>query len=113
MADSDQESPLVITLMLVAPAVCSENPSGIAKSTETHVRPILIERCQNVTVQTSNPDCCDWIESGPGASGSGPVVPGQPEQSLLLHAIRYSDSSLQMPPDGSCRRKRLRCCRSG
>lgn len=94
----------VITLMLVAPAVCSENPSADSeKYFETHVRPILIERCQ----ECHGPDeqsgllRLDRIPDLNRASGSGPVVvPGQPEQSLLLHAIRYSDSSLQMPPDG-------------
>ena len=30
---------------------------------------------------------------------SGPViVPGDPEKSRLIHAVRHTDSSLQMPP---------------
>ena len=35
-----------------------------------------------------------------GDTGQAIVVPGHPEQSLLITAIRYTDEQLQMPPDG-------------
>src|ERR1041385_2360744 len=36
-----------------------------------------------------------WMKGGE----SGPViVPGNPEKSRLIHAVRYTDSTLQMPP---------------
>ncbi len=35
-----------------------------------------------------------------GDTGSA-IVPGKPDESLLITAIRYSDESLQMPPDGA------------
>src|SRR5437870_76854 len=38
-----------------------------------------------------------WQEGG----HSGPaVVPGQPEKSLLLKAVRHTDAELKMPPKG-------------
>lgn len=35
-----------------------------------------------------------------GGKAGPPVVPGQPDASLLMAAVRYQDESLQMPPDG-------------
>lgn len=70
---------------------------------ETHVRPLLIKHC----VECHGPDDqsgelrLDRRSSIEKGGGSGPVVvPGQPLQSSLIRAIRYSDLSMQMPPDG-------------
>lgn len=70
---------------------------------ETHIRPLLIERC----IECHGPEDQSGelrLDSPPDfnrSDGSGPVlVPGQPEQSLLIKAIKYNDSSIQMPPDG-------------
>ncbi|MCH2398970.1 MAG: DUF1549 domain-containing protein, partial [Pirellulales bacterium] len=38
-----------------------------------------------------------WIEGGDSGT---PIVPGDPEASLLINAIRYENVELQMPPDG-------------
>ncbi len=70
---------------------------------ESKIRPVLIESCYE----------CHSVESGKAKGGlrlddreavlrggdSGPaVVPGNPEKSLLLAAIRHSDPDLEMPP---------------
>jgi hypothetical protein len=70
---------------------------------ESKIRPILVEHCLE----------CHSIESGKAKGGlrlddreallrggdSGPaLVPGKPEESLLLAAIRHSDPDLEMPP---------------
>ena len=34
-----------------------------------------------------------------GASGPA-IVPGKPDDSLLIQAVRYADPDLQMPPKG-------------
>lgn len=70
---------------------------------ESKIRPVLVEHCLE----------CHSIESGKAKGGlrlddreavlrggdSGPgVVPGKPDESLLLAAIRHSDPDLEMPP---------------
>ncbi len=63
---------------------------------ETHVRPLLIKRCQSCHSAADDTlegglaldSRAGWQEGG----DSGPaVVPGDPEASLLVRAIRYSD----------------------
>jgi len=70
---------------------------------ESKIRPVLVQHCYE----------CHSIESGKAKGGlrlddreavlrggdSGPaLVPGKPEESLLLAAIRHSDPDLEMPP---------------
>ncbi|MBL9117850.1 MAG: DUF1553 domain-containing protein [Verrucomicrobiaceae bacterium] len=70
---------------------------------ESQVRPVLIKRCYE----------CHSAESGKskggllldsrvgwevGGDAGQAIVPGKPEQSLLIHSIRYEDEDLQMPP---------------
>jgi len=70
---------------------------------ESKIRPVLVEHCLE----------CHSVESGKAKGGlrlddreavlrggdSGPgLVPGKPEESLLLAAIRHSDPDLEMPP---------------
>lgn len=68
---------------------------------EKSVRPVLIERCQ---------DChsSDGPESGlsvehladllKGGERGRAIVPGKPEESLLIRALSHGDVELQMPP---------------
>ncbi len=82
--------------------------AGLADDTaffESKIRPVLVEHCYE----------CHSAEAGKSKGGlmldtkhgirlggdTGPaVVPGEPEKSLLLAAIRHSDSDLEMPPQG-------------
>ncbi|PYM15114.1 MAG: hypothetical protein DME18_05060 [Verrucomicrobia bacterium] len=70
---------------------------------EKKVRPVLTEKCYKchsagaekikggLLLDSRN----GWMKGGE----SGPViVPGDPEKSRLIHAVRHTDSSLQMPP---------------
>ena len=70
---------------------------------EKKIRPLLTEKCYKchsagaekikggLLLDSRN----GWMKGGE----SGPViVPGDPERSRLIHAVRYTDSSLQMPP---------------
>jgi hypothetical protein len=71
---------------------------------ESKIRPILVKDCYNchsqqapkikggLTLDTRN----GWLKGG----ASGPaIVPGDPEKSLLIKAVRYTDEDLQMPPN--------------
>ncbi len=70
---------------------------------ETHIRPLLIEHCYE----------CHSLESGDssgelrvddrpallrGGTRGPAVVPGQLDKSLLIRAVTYADSELEMPP---------------
>src|SRR5258708_20928771 len=70
---------------------------------ETRIRPLLAEKCYKCHSLTADKvkaglllDSRDGVlkvgETGPA------IVPGDPDKSLLIKAIRYSDPDLQMPP---------------
>jgi hypothetical protein len=72
---------------------------------EAKVRPLLVKSCFTCHSQQSGKhrgglqldSRAKLLEGG----DSGPaVVPGRPEQSLLVKAVRQIDQHLQMPPDG-------------
>ena len=70
---------------------------------EQKIRPVLLAQCyQCHSAQAKTPagglrlDTRDGMRRG-GASGQPAIVPGAPEQSLLLRAIRHIDPKLQMP----------------
>ncbi|MCS6777287.1 MAG: DUF1549 domain-containing protein, partial [Chthonomonadaceae bacterium] len=72
---------------------------------ETRVRPLLVEQCfqchsatQNVAMGRLQMDSRTKLLRG---GGRGPaIVPGKPEESLLIRAIQHTDPQLQMPPNG-------------
>ncbi len=70
---------------------------------EKHVRPVLVENCYKCHSATSEKvkgglllDSKDGLLDG-GDNGPA-IVPGDPEKSLLIKAVRYTDKDLQMPP---------------
>jgi hypothetical protein len=73
---------------------------------EKKIRPVLAESCAGCHgAQAKTPqgglslDSRDAMLKG-GASGQPAIVPGDPEKSLLIRAIRYTDAKLQMPYAG-------------
>lgn len=86
----------------LAVATCAEEPRF--DFFEQHVRPVLIEHCYSCHSATSETlkgglllDTRDGTLKG-GTSGKPAVVPGAPELSRLVEAIRYQNPDLQMPP---------------
>ncbi len=88
-----------------APRALVERPltSEQTKFFETKIRPVLMTSCAKCHSKTAEKlkasllvDSRDALRKG-GDTGPA-VVPGKPEESLLLTAIRYTDESLQMPP---------------
>src|SRR5436305_9864407 len=70
---------------------------------EQKVRPVLAEHCYRChSARSRSPrgglrlDSRDALRKG-GDSGPA-VVPGRPEASLLLKAVRYTDDGPRMPP---------------
>src|SRR5437762_6416502 len=90
-------SPFVIA------AAAAESDSDGVRFFETRIRPVLAENCFKCHSAESEKikgglrlDSSEGLLNG---GDSGPVVvPGDPEKSLLIKAVRYTDKDLQMPP---------------
>ena len=72
---------------------------------EAKIRPVLVTQCGKCHASTAEKlrgglrlDSREGLRLG-GDSGPA-IVPGQPDESLLLRAIRYRDEDLRMPPKG-------------
>jgi mono/diheme cytochrome c family protein len=72
---------------------------------EQHVRPLLVQHCYECHSDKSKPlqgnlaldKKVGWVRGG----DSGPaIVPGKPDDSLLVKAVTYKDENVQMPPSG-------------
>jgi len=75
-------------------------PGGV-EFFERRVRPVLVERCYECHGEKKQKgglrlDSAAAVRAG-GESGAA-LVPGQPEKSLLIKVISWSDPDLQMPP---------------
>jgi hypothetical protein len=72
---------------------------------ENRIRPIFVDSCYKChSPSTGTPRSTlelDWKGGWEKGGSYGPaIVPGNPEKSLLIAAVRYTDAGLQMPPDG-------------
>ncbi|MBX3420496.1 MAG: PSD1 domain-containing protein [Pirellulaceae bacterium] len=64
---------------------------------ERHIRPLLLDHCIGCH-GSGDPQGQLALDSRQGWQAAGVIVPGDPEQSRLIAAVRYLDSDLQMPP---------------
>ncbi|MAT46021.1 MAG: hypothetical protein CMO35_01170, partial [Verrucomicrobiaceae bacterium] len=93
---------LSLGLALPAAAVSAEEDLAFF---ESKIRPLLAERCYECHSARASKvkgglllDSREGVQKG---GDSGPVlVKGEPGKSLLLKALSYRDSDLQMPPEG-------------
>ncbi|MEO7676908.1 MAG: c-type cytochrome domain-containing protein, partial [Verrucomicrobiota bacterium] len=70
---------------------------------ESKIRPILVDNCYKCHSHESEKLkgglSLEYRESLLKGGETGPaIVPGDPEKSLLIKAVRYTDPDLQMPP---------------
>jgi hypothetical protein len=105
---------LALLLTVGATGAVSAAPPGQKPTDffEQHVRPLLIRRCYEChSEQLKKPrgglvlDSKDgWLKGG----SRGPaIVPGNPDESLLIQAVRFEDEDLQMPPKGKLSQGKL------
>ncbi len=71
---------------------------------ENRIRPLLIDHCYDChSIDAGEPGGGLLLDSRPGLIAGGatepPIVPGDPDGSLLMKAVRYSLPDLKMPPD--------------
>jgi hypothetical protein len=71
---------------------------------ESKVRPLLVERCYDCHAADTDQKGSLQLDTAAGmkkGGDTGPaLVPGDPEKSLFIKAVRYHDKNFQMPPDG-------------
>ncbi len=72
---------------------------------EKQIRPLFVDNCYKCHSAQSEKvkgglqlDTAENLLKG-GETGPA-IIPGQPEKSLLIKAVRYADENLQMPPKG-------------
>lgn len=98
-------------ILVVAIALASLTARGAALSKEelkffeTKIRPVLHNNCYKCHSAAEKVKGGLTVDSkkgllAGGSSGKPSIVPGKPEQSLLLTAVRYEDGDLEMPPNG-------------
>ena len=71
---------------------------------EKKIRPILVKRCYECHSEKAQEQeggllldrSSGWLKGG---NTEKAVIPGNPDASLLVKAVRYQDESLQMPPN--------------
>jgi uncharacterized protein DUF1549/uncharacterized protein DUF1553/cytochrome c len=96
-------SAVSLSILVLAAAGVAKDASEGVRFFESRVRPVLARRCYNchsgqaakVQAGLRLDSRAGWLRGG----ASGPaVVPGDPEKSLLIQAVRYTHPSLRMPP---------------
>ena len=69
---------------------------------EKRIRPILVDNCYNCHSADTNSRGGLRVDDRNGLLNGGDhgaaIVPGKPDESLLLKAVSYTDGKLQMPP---------------
>ena len=95
---------LVLAGGLAAPARAQDFPPEELEHFESKIRPVLAERCY--PCHGANPEriqaglaLVDAAGFRAGGDSGAVVVPGSPDESLLIDVIRY-DGPIKMPPDG-------------
>src|SRR5262245_3563482 len=92
---------LILIPAMVAAAVAQPSSDFF----ETRVRPVLAKNCYACHTESKmgglRLDSGDAVKTG-GKSGP-PIVPGKPDESLLIQAIRQTHERLKMPPRGKLR----------
>ena len=97
-----KKAPFLIASLMASSAFSAEDAERAAiQFFEKEVRPILVNRCYECHAEKKQKgslrvDNIAFIKKG-GDSGSA-LVEGDPAKSLIIQAVRYHDSDLEMPP---------------
>ena len=92
--------------MLALGATAADNDPHKVAFFETHIRPVLVDKC--LSCHSAEAESRGKLKAGLyldsrqgllAGGDSGPaIVPGDPEKSLLIEAIRHKDEDFAMPP---------------
>ena len=101
--------PFAIAVRAIAAPAGAAGPVPISTADlqffESRIRPLLVDQCFKCHSKQADRvrgglllDSRDGVLQG---GNTGPaIVPGKPDESLLIQAVRYQDEELQMPPKG-------------
>lgn len=96
---------IVLALLPCAALRAAEPDSAALEFFEKKIRPVLVQQCYECHSGGSKAikgglrvDSREFLRTG-GDSGAA-VVPGKPDESLLLDALAYKDDFFKMPPKG-------------
>src|SRR5262245_46954205 len=102
-------SPLRISVVILFLLVSGSRAHDGAKKEglayfEQHIRPLLAQHCYACHSARSNKQkgglLLDSRSGWANGGDQGPaVIPGDPDASLLIRAVRYTDPDFRMPPD--------------
>jgi hypothetical protein len=95
---------VLIAMGMEVPAIAAGvDPAGV-EFFESHVRPVLVDNCYSCHSAQSKKlkaqlrlDTRDGFFKG-GESGEPTIVPGKPDDSMLVTAIHHEEDGLKMPP---------------
>lgn len=101
---------LFAVLMADEPAVVANPTADQLRFFETNVRPVFVEHCQKCHGSTKQwgglrLDSREALLRG-GDSGAT-IVPGKPNESLLIRAVRHEDADIKMPKDGKLSERQI------
>src|ERR1043166_335713 len=93
---------LVANVMVALPAWAQSREDAALDFFEKKIRPLLVENCYNCHSANTNAKGGLRVDDRNGLTvggGRGPaIVPGHPEQSLLLQAVKHAHEKVKMPP---------------
>jgi hypothetical protein len=92
---------LIVSLTASSALAADEAARAATQFFEKEVRPVLVNRCYECHADKKQKgslrlDNIAFIKKG-GDSGPA-LVPGDPDKSLLIEAVRYHDAEFEMPP---------------
>ena len=94
----------VFVFLAIPSILCGEISKEHLEFFEKEIRPILVEHCYECHDSQNGKLKGGLALNHPGGIVAGgdsgaAIVPGKPEESLLIEAIRYKNRDLQMPPN--------------
>lgn len=93
----------LLVLCCLLPAACSAQSDQQTEFFETHIRPLLVERCyhcHNSAEDAQGGLALDFRDGLlRGGDGGSVIVPGDPGKSRLLAILRHEIDGLEMPED--------------
>lgn len=100
---NSMKSCLMAVLALAGVSARAAIPPAQVEFFEARIRPLLVDNCYEChSLQSKKSKGGLTVDSRDGllkGGNTGPtIVPGDPEKSLLIKAVRYDDKELQMPP---------------
>jgi cytochrome c553 len=92
-----------LTLLLAAPAIAEQPTNDGVAFFEKKIRPLLAANCYNCHSADTNSQGGLRVDDRngliQGGKGGPAVVPGHPDKSRMILAVRRSDAKLKMPPE--------------